>query len=394
VKKLSLFTLVSLVISGPLSATDFSGYLAAEAALFPNDAQFENQFDDNLTLSFKPKLQGDWNDGDDSWSAELFLRADGKDDERQHVDIRELLWLHLDGDNEWRVGVNTMYWGVTESQHLVDVINQVDAVEGVDGEDKLGQPMIHWKRYEDWGVVDLIILPGFRERRFYAEEGRLRPSVIVDADQAEFESSGEEKHIDLAMRYSQTFGDLDLGLSWFDGTNRDPVFMPRTANNETVLIPFYGQMTQLGIDALLIYEDWIWKLELIHRNQRDGDYDAFTYGFEYSFYGINESDIDLGSIVEFSYDSRGEGERGVFDRDLFLGGRFAFNDEQSSEVLAGLFFDTVNGSQSFRVEGSRRIGDNLKLSLELQTFSQIDDDDPLIAFSADDFIQIEAAWYY
>jgi hypothetical protein len=394
VKKLSLFTLVSLVVSGPLLATDFSGYLAVEAAVFPNDAQFENQFDANLTLSFKPRWQGDWNDGDDNWSAELFFRADGKDDERQHVDVRELMWLHLDGDSEWRVGFNTMFWGVTESQHLVDVINQVDAVEGVDGEDKLGQPMIHWKRYEDWGVVDLLILPGFRERSFYAEEGRLRPPLVVDADLAEFESSDEEKHIDLAMRYSQTFGDLDLGLSWFDGTNRDPVFIPRTANNITVLVPYYGQMTQFGIDALLIYENWIWKLELIHRNQRAGDYNAFTYGFEYTFYGINESDVDLGSIVEFSYDSRRDGERGVFDRDLFVGGRFAFNDEKSSEILAGLFFDTDNGSQSFRVEGSRRVGDNLKLSLELQTFSRIDPDDPLQAFSDDDFIQMEAAWYY
>ncbi|MFT5504384.1 MAG: hypothetical protein ACI8XC_002099, partial [Gammaproteobacteria bacterium] len=218
--------------------------------------------------------------------------------------------------------------------------------------------------------------------------------LVVDADLAEFESSDEEKHIDLAMRYSQTFGDLDLGLSWFDGTNRDPVFIPRTANNITVLVPYYGQMTQFGIDALLIYENWIWKLELIHRNQRAGDYNAFTYGFEYTFYGINESDVDLGSIVEFSYDSRRDGERGVFDRDLFVGGRFAFNDEKSSEILAGLFFDTDNGSQSFRVEGSRRVGDNLKLSLELQTFSRIDPDDPLQAFSDDDFIQMEAAWYY
>ena len=32
-----------------------------------------------------------------------------------------------------------------------------------------------------------------------------------------------------------------------------------------MLVPFYEQMTQLGIDALLIYEDWIWRLEWIRR---------------------------------------------------------------------------------------------------------------------------------
>ena len=108
------------------TAQEFSGNIAVEALTFRQPGQFAGQMDDNLTLSFEPRWTGDWNDGDDSWSAEFYLRADNKDAGRQHADIRELLWLGLDGDNEWRVGINTMFWGVTESQHLVDVINQID----------------------------------------------------------------------------------------------------------------------------------------------------------------------------------------------------------------------------------------------------------------------------
>ena len=104
------YLIAILLAWASVASAEFSGNVALEAFLFPEDPQFDQQFDNNLTLSFKPKWFGGSDDGDDSWSAEFFLRADDKDDEREHADIRELLWLHLDGDNEWRVGINTMFW--------------------------------------------------------------------------------------------------------------------------------------------------------------------------------------------------------------------------------------------------------------------------------------------
>ena len=64
----------------PTQAVEFSGNIAAEMLLFPRDAQFDQQMDDNLTLSFKPKMVHAWNNGDDELTVELFLRADDKDD--------------------------------------------------------------------------------------------------------------------------------------------------------------------------------------------------------------------------------------------------------------------------------------------------------------------------
>ncbi|MDJ0777823.1 MAG: hypothetical protein QNJ85_08170 [Gammaproteobacteria bacterium] len=378
-----------------LAQAGFSGNVAVETQTYTESAQFDGQFDDNVTFSFEPRWNGEWNDGNDLWSVELFLRADNKDAGREHADLRELLWLRIDGDNEWRVGVNTMFWGVTESQHLVDVINQVDLVEGIDREEKLGQPMLHWKRYQDWGVLDLLVLPGFRERTFQEAEGRLRPPLVVDTDQAEYESSDEDAHVDFALRFSQTYGDLDLGLSLFDGTSRDPLLLPGTdAGGKAVLIPFYEQMTQFGLDAQLIYQDWIYKLEYIHRNARSNDFNAAVGGFEYTLYGVYESDLDLGLLLEYSHDDRPENDRGAFDRDVFVATRFTFNDQQSSEILAGLIVDVDKGSRSFRVEGSRRFGASWKAILELQTFSNIDGDDVLAAFEHDDFLLLELAYYF
>lgn len=374
---------------------DLSGNIAAEGQYFPQQAQFEDQFDKNLTYSFEPRWTGESGDGDNLWSAELFMRLDNKDSGREKVDVREALWLHLDGDNEWRVGVNTMFWGVTESKHLVDVINQIDLVEGIDGEAKLGQPMLHLKRYFDWGVVDFLVLPYFRERTFPGEEGRPRLPLVVDTDQAQYESPDGQQHTDFAVRFSQTYGDLDLGLHLFDGTNRDPLLLPGTdARGNEVLIPFYEQMTQFGLDAQMLYEDWIWKLEYIYRDSSSDRYHAWTGGFEYTFIGIFDSSMDFGILLEYSYDSRPEFRRDSLDRDVFLGGRFTLNDAQSTEILAGFIVDTDNGSERFRVEASRRFGQSWKGSLELQTFHGIDPDDILTAFRQDDYLLAEMAYYF
>ena len=388
------FSWLLLCLAVPAAALDYSGNIAAEWQVFPEQARYVNQLDDNLTLSFKPKWRQAWNQGDDEVTVELFLRADDKDEERNHADIRELKWLHVSGQHEWRVGIDSVFWGVTESQHLVDVINQIDRVEGIDGEDKLGQPMIHYTAIQDWGVLHLFVLPGFREATFHAEQGRLRLPLPVDTSQTQYESADEDQHVDYALRYSHYVGDTEFGLSAFDGTRRDAQFSQGfDQSGRPVLIPYYAQMTQIGLDLQSIVGDWTWKLEMIRRELEDEVYRAATAGFEYTFYSLAESAIDLGTLVEYSWDSRSQ-NAGVFDNDIFAGLRFAFNDVQSSEILAGVIVDTDKHSRSLRAEASRRLGNSWKLSAELQVFSNIAADDPLSAYAADDYLMLELARYF
>ena len=74
------------------------------------------------------------------------------------------------------------------------------------------------------GNVDYERVRYFRERTFPGRKGRLRFGFVVDTDQAQYESAGEEWHTDWAARYSHTFGDWDVGLHYFMGTGRDPSF--------------------------------------------------------------------------------------------------------------------------------------------------------------------------
>jgi len=153
------------------------------------------------------------------------VRFDQHDSERSHFDIRELTWLKAAPDWELRVGFRKRFWGVTESQHLVDIINQTDLVDHPDSEDKLGQPMFNLALIRDWGTVDFFILPGFRERTFPGSEGRLLSGGIpIDIDQTRYDSGAQEKHVDWAVRWAHYFGDWDVGLSHFSGTSREPRF--------------------------------------------------------------------------------------------------------------------------------------------------------------------------
>ena len=70
-------------------------------------------------------------------------------------------------------------------------------------------------------------MPMFRERTFAAGEGRLRGPAPVQGG-ASYESSAGRWHTDFAARWSQTLGDVDLGVGGFYGTSREPYLLPST----------------------------------------------------------------------------------------------------------------------------------------------------------------------
>lgn len=84
----------------------------------------------------------------------------------------------------------------------------------------------------------------------------------------------------------------------------------------------------------------------------------------------------------------------ALDNDLFLASRFAFNDIQSTEILAGFIQDLGRSSKLVRVEASRRLGSSYKFSLESQFFISIDGREFLGAFQRDSFIRGELIRYF
>uniref|UniRef100_UPI003561E9A9 hypothetical protein n=1 Tax=Neptunomonas sp. TaxID=1971898 RepID=UPI003561E9A9 len=372
-----------------------SGKVTGELRLFPESPQYIDQYQDaNLSLALEPDFFWQWNDTLDSLTFKPFFRLDQHDNERTHADIRELSWVHQGDGWELRSGIRKVFWGVTEFQHLVDVINQSDGIEDIDGEDKLGQPMINLSLVKSWGIVDLYLLPGFREQTFPGKEGRLRSSLVVDTDQAKFEAGNEELHTDLAIRWSHSVGDFDLGAHWFRGTNRDPILEMGMKGTEMVLVPYYEQMNQFGFDLQATIESWLWKAETIWRNSESDTYWAAQAGFEYTFYGIQESYADLGVLLEYGWDQRGKKTTAIFQNDISVGARLALNDTASTELLAGIIYDLDYDSSSFQIEASRRLADKWKITLDGRFFSADDSADMMSSMDKDDHIQIGVERYF
>ena len=398
----ALLTGAPLALAGGASLAgewDFSASLTGELRAFPNDPAFPGQ--DNATLSpsvsFEPEVVYEWNGGDDRLTFVPFLRWDADDDNRTHGDLREANWLHQADDWDLVVGVDKVFWGVTESRHLVDIINQDDAVEDIDSEDKLGQPMVNLNLLRDWGTASVFVLPGFRERTFPDGDARLRGPLPIDDDNPTYDSSAEDRHVDLAVRWAHTIEDWDIGLAHFHGTSREPRLIPRIdASGRTVLVPQYDQIDQTSLDLQLTTDAWLWKLEAITRSGHGDRFLAAVGGFEYTLFGVLETSADLGLLAEYLYDGREDGTAPgtSADDDIFLGARLALNDEQDSAVLAGAIVDRTSQATLFFVEAERRLGDSWKIELESRFFLNVPGGDPLAGIRDDNVVTLRLTKFF
>ena len=371
---------------------DFGGDIGSELRWFANDARWPGQSDD-LGASMFLNLEAYWRGESQRGSIKPFLRYDSVDGERSHWDLREAYWAWEGEDWELLLGANKVFWGVAESRHLVDIINQTDLVEDPDGEQKLGQPMIQLALQRDWGDLELFVMPYFRERTFPGKDGRLRAPLPVDTDDARYESSAAEFHTDVALRWSHYFGDLDIGVSAFHGTGRNPTLMLSETGDR--LVPFYHQITQVGLDLQYTRDAWLWKAEAIVRKGLENTFFASVAGFEYTFFGVGDSDRDLGLLVEYLYDDRGATEPlTAMDSDVFLGSRLTLNDAQDTNLLAGAVIDVSESEWFFSLEAERRLGQHYVLEARMRIFNGDKNVDQLYSFDRDDYVQLALVRYF
>lgn len=376
-------------------AGEWSGQIGAEYRGFIYEPLLPEQHQNYFSLYAQPEYRHRWDNDKQGIAFVPFARVAQHDEQRTHADIRELAWFKAGEGYEWRAGIRKVFWGVTESQHLVDIINQTDLVENIDGEEKLGQPMINLALIRSWGTLDLYILTGSRERTFPGREGRLRTALPVDTEQAVYESNRGRRRLDYAARWHKSLGNWEIGLAHFAGTARDPRLLPGLGSDGTLaLIPYYDVIDQTSLDIQVTQGAWLWKLETIRRAGQGPTYAALTAGFEYTLTGIFDSGVDLGLLAEYLHDDRGTSAPTPFQNDVFAGLRLAFNDVASSEALVGIIADRDSDAHLISLEASRRLGKGSKISLEGRWFSAVPATDLLYSQRRDDYVQLELAHYF
>jgi len=400
-KRLALLFSVFAATATPAAVSagdvDFTGFIGTELRIFQHDAADSMQNDGRLapSMTIQPEIRYDIS-ADDRLTIIPFARWDRRDSERRHVDLREFNWSRIGDGWDVRVGLDKVFWGVTESHHLVDVINQTDLVEAMDGEDKLGQPMVNLGLQRDWGNLNLFVMPWFRERTFPGAKGRLRSVPLVDADEAVYVGNADQNHLDMALRYSTVVGDWDIGLSHFHGVGREPALVSGTnAAGETVFIPHYQVIDQTGLDLQTTKGAWLWKLETIVRSGDGSRFAAFVGGIEYTFYDVAETGVDLGLIAEYQYDGRDAGAPPVIqDNDIVLGFRLAFNDTDDSSLLAGVAIDHETGARWMTLEAETRLTDVWNLELEAMANGNLGAGEPGYGTRQDDHLALNLKRYF
>ena len=393
-----LFVMVAgaaVAVPAQAGELEFSGNVEAQARSFWNDPAWVGQ--DSQAILGSVALTADirWRSGDGNQRASFipYLRGDAADEERSLIDLKEAYWATGGRSYELLLGVNTVFWGVTESVHLVDIVNQTDFAADIDGEDKLGQPMVTFTTQQDWGEISAYVMPYFRERTFAGIKGRFRPELPLDTDNPVYESSADDHHVDVALRYSHYFGDVDIGLSAFSGTSREPRFLP--AGDGQSLLPVYDQISQVGVDLQYTQDAWLWKLEAIARDGATHSFAAAVGGFEYTLYQVRESTADLGLLLEYQYDGRNEFEPfTIADNDLFVAARLAMNDTQDTAVLAGFSHDTETGESFFNIEAERRFGEDWFGELRVRSFFGAEPGDTTYWLRKDNYVQVSLARYF
>lgn len=368
---------------------DFSADLELEERFFFNEGIYEGQKQNYLSFAVRPEYFVEWNNGRSSFKAALFGRYDQHDKNRTHADIRELYWQIVRDNHELSVGLKKIFWGVTESAHIVNVINQTDVVESFDGEAKLGQPMVHYSLVESAGTFDLFLMPYFRTPAFPGAEGRLRTPFVIDGADIPFDSDMEEFHPDVAFRWSHFFGVFDVGLSHFYGTSRQPLI-----RTEEAFALEYALVNQSGLDLQATTGPVLWKLEAIYNSNRIKDFIALAAGFEYTFGNVGGKGLDIGVLGEYLHDSRDELALNSLQNDIFTGMRLAFNDMNDSQLLAGAVFDLQQGSGFISVEASRRFGRSYTAELEGRFFRNVSDEEFIYFMRRDSFLRFVMRKYF
>jgi hypothetical protein len=151
------------------------------------------------------------------------------------------------------------------------------------------------------------------------------------------------------------------------------------------------------------------KFEGISTSGYEERFSAAVFGFERTQVGIFDTQADLGWLLEYMFDDRGEDAPHSFERDFFAGWRYAFNDEDSSEILAGVIYDPKTNERIYSMEMSKRLTGDLKIFVEARVFggvatpgpdllsiiaSATDPDQKTAFLQSDDYIQIELVKYF
>ncbi len=391
IKILNFALIVTFIFSFNVNALEYKlyGLVQPEFSIFTNGDGKHHQSKNNYSLFTKSNFISYLDERDAKITISAIARYDEKDSERRYIDFQKLKYEQYFENYTFKIGNEIIFWGVNESFNIIDIINQSNLAEDMTGTKKLGQPLLSLAYDNNYGTIDLYLMPYFIERKFPSKNGRPRLALEVDQNSITYESSSKEQKLDFALRYSMVYDDYDIGIAHFHGNNRAPQL---NINPSTLKFnPHYTTLSQTSLDIQATKGAWLYKLEALSAKDGNERHLGVAGGFEYTFYGIRDSQSDLGLVIEYSFDDRNSYP---FNNDSVAALRWTKNDINSTSLLAGMFIDMRGNSNRFIAEYEQRINNNVKLFIDATFNGSIDSQDFTYAFEEDSVFSIKLARYF
>ncbi|WP_432463424.1 hypothetical protein [Agarivorans sp. QJM3NY_33] len=359
-----------------------AGEVYAEAPL--SAEQCCHRFNPKITLA--PKLKW-WND--DGWN--VLLAPYSRYEPQADVifgNWREANIAYNAQRYSVTVGIDTVYWGVTEVYQPINIVNQYDGRIALGNDEKIGQPMLHFQYWPQWGEAQLLLLPFHQVRPFREPQQRLSPGKPVGE---EIVYSDGKRNLDLAARVAFWRDELDLGISLFNGNSREPMLLDDGAQ----LLQSYATMTQLGLGLQWTRDDLLWKWESVAKHGEGKNYLTLVTGAEYSLYGFEFSPGQLGLIAEYTWDNRDtQAPPTLYNHDLFVGLRWQANDVSDTELLLSGLFDLKKNSQLYQLTASGRVSNHFRWVAEGFWLSAMSPTEPIFYMSKDSYLSLGLEYYF
>lgn len=358
------------------------GTVATKGRVFLDKPLNRQQSSHHAELIFESTVHWE-NSSGNSFTFRPHIRAGRSDANVAAADVREAYFLTFGNAEkfewEFRLGIDQVFWGTTESTNLVNIVNQTDFAADPFGDERLGQPMVHGTIAGDYGILSLLVLPYHRPRTFPGFEGRFRthPWISDRSSDILYEHPDGKRHVDFAARYGTSIGFLDFGISIFEGTAREPLLVLNGCTEQQILSSYlqdktcrfqqiYNQIEQGGLDIQVTLGDFLGKMEVVRRNgfPPTGYYNAFVVGGEYALYNVFESDADLTLFSEWIHDERRENATNTFQNDLFMAARYNLNDVSDTSFTVSVIDDLDYSTRSLNLLFERRLTDSVSIDIE------------------------------
>ena len=324
-----------------------------------------------------------------SWEFALrgFARVDRFDANRDLIKPEDLYlqYLHPDLNITVRAGYQIFNWTATEAFHPADVVNSRNLDSNLESPEKLGELALSVTKGFESSALHLYFFPRYEEPILPSVNSRFGAGIETSpARFIEWDGNQSKDHwgVQGGGKFDLTLGDWDVSAQVLYFMDRQhPLFM---LDESAHISPYYFKNWHYGLTSSLVFGNGlIWKMEAAYKAFSDKsvtgltvqspllaqgiqvtgkgkDHTQLANGLEKTFLVLDGYNLTalLEHEVYFGTNKTTRAGLGLFQNDLLIGARAAFNDVMSKELLLlGIYDLERSGEYTINAQYSQRLND-------------------------------------